>query len=97
MRNLTLIILSLLLISCAVGPDYTSPDVPKPEAFRMAEAEGPSIANLSWWELLKDEELQKLIRIALEENKDLKQATATIEEFEAKLLIARMDYAPQMG
>lgn len=97
MRLLALAALSLLLISCAVGPDYTRPDIPKPEAFRMAETEGPSIANLPWWELLHDEELQKLIRIALEENKDLKQATATIEEFEAKLLITRMDYVPQLS
>jgi multidrug efflux system outer membrane protein len=97
MRSLVLTVLSLLMISCAVGPDYTSPGVPKPETFRMAETEGPSIANLPWWELLHDEELQKLIRIALEENKDLKQATATIEEFESRLFIARMDFAPQMG
>ncbi|MDE3225011.1 MAG: efflux transporter outer membrane subunit, partial [Nitrospirota bacterium] len=97
MRSLLLIALSLLSISCAVGPDYTSPDVPKPEAFRMAETEGLSIANLPWWELLQDEELQKLIRIALEENKDLQQATATIEEFEARLFIARTDFAPQLS
>lgn len=99
MRGLMLVALSLLLISCAVGPDYTRPDVPKPETFRMAEteAEEKSIANLPWWELLQDEELQKLIQIALKENKDLKLATATIEEFEARLFIARTDFAPQLG
>ncbi|MDE3244370.1 MAG: efflux transporter outer membrane subunit [Nitrospirota bacterium] len=97
MRSLLLIALSLLSISCAVGPDYTKPDPLKPEAFRMAETEGSSIANLPWWELLQDEELQKLIRIALEENKDLQQATATIEEFEARLFIARTDFAPQLS
>ncbi|MEW6544269.1 MAG: efflux transporter outer membrane subunit [Nitrospirota bacterium] len=97
MRSLALAILSTLLLSCAVGPDYTRPDVPPHGSFRMAQAEGASIANLPWWELLRDEELQKLIRIALEENKDLKRATATIEEFEAKLFIARTDFAPQLS
>ncbi len=97
MHSLMLTILSLLLVSCAVGPDYVPPDVSKPDTFRMAEAEGTSIANLPWWELLHDEELQKLIRVALEENKDLKLATATIEEFEARLFIARTDFAPQLG
>src|SRR5206468_3052319 len=54
-----------------------------------------SIANLPWWKLLRDAELQKLVRIALNENKDLKQAVASVEEFQARLFIARMDFAPQ--
>lgn len=99
MRGLILIALSLLLVSCAVGPDYDRPDVPKHESFRMAETdrELPSIANLPWWELLRDKELQKLIRVALEENKDLKRAVASIDEFQARALIARMDYVPQVS
>jgi len=89
----------LLPISCTMGPDYTRPDVPKPEAFRMAETakDLTSIANMPWWELYRDEELQKLIRIALEENKDLQRAVASIDEFQARLFIARMDFAPQLG
>jgi multidrug efflux system outer membrane protein len=65
----------------------------------MAEKgeEATSIANLPWWELLKDEELQKLIRISLEENKDLKRAVATVEEFQARVFIARTDFVPQLS
>jgi multidrug efflux system outer membrane protein len=51
---------------------------------------------MPWWELYQDEALQNLIRIALEENKDLERAVATIEEFEARLFVARTDYIPQM-
>src|SRR5207245_565112 len=90
-----LAVLSALLISCAMGPDYTRPGVSTPESFRMAGKEGESIANLPWWKLLRDEELQKLVRIALNENKDLKQAVASVEEFQARLFIARTDFAPQ--
>jgi len=99
MRGLALVILSVLLISCAMGPDYTRPKVPVPEAYRMAGAaeEVQSIANLPWWELLRDEELQKLVRIALNENKDLQQAVATVEEFQALLGIARTDFIPQIS
>lgn len=99
MRSLAVMGWILLLAACAVGPDYKRPDVPAPGTFRMAgaEAELTSIANLPWWELLRDEELQKLIRIALEENKDLKRAVATIEEFEARLLVNKMDFAPQLA
>ncbi|MGH8592164.1 MAG: efflux transporter outer membrane subunit, partial [Gammaproteobacteria bacterium] len=64
---------------------------------RMARAEGESIANLPWWQLLRDDELQKLVRISLQENKDLHQALASIDEFEARLAIARMDFAPQVS
>jgi multidrug efflux system outer membrane protein len=54
----------------------------------------PSLANMPWWELYQDEELQRLIRIAFEENKDLKRAIASIDEFQAHLYTARMDFAP---
>jgi multidrug efflux system outer membrane protein len=57
----------------------------------------PSLANMPWWELYQDEELQRLIRIALEENKDLKRAVASIDEFQARLFTARMDFAPQLS
>jgi len=97
MRRLALATLSLLLISCAMGPDYSRPDIATPGSFRMAAAEGElkSISNLPWWELLRDEELQKLVRISLNENKDLEQAVARVEEFQARLSIARTDFVPQ--
>lgn len=99
MRKLALVLSSTLLAACAVGPDFTKPDATTPDGFRMAEPGGDvvSIANTPWWELLKDQELQKLIRTALEENKDLQRAVAAVEEFQARLFVARTDFAPQMG
>lgn len=98
MRLLAPAMLPLLLVACAMGPDYTRPEIPTPDAFRMegSAADLYSVANLPWWELLQDDALQKLIRIALIENKDLKRAVATVEEYEARLLTARMDFAPQL-
>lgn len=87
---------SLLITSCALGPDYSRPQIDASDGFRMAETEGQSIANLPWWELLHDEQLQRLIRQALLENKDLKQAVASVEELQARLGIARMDYLPKL-
>lgn len=99
MRRLVLVLGAGLLAGCAVGPDFTRPEATTPDAFRMAESGGDvaSIANTPWWELLKDQELQKLIRTALEENKDLKRAAAAVEEFQARLFVARTDFAPQMN
>jgi multidrug efflux system outer membrane protein len=96
---LTLAAFSMLLISCAMGPDYSRPDIPTADSFRMTgeEKDLPSLANTHWWELYHDEELQKLIRIALEENKDLKRSVATVDEFAARSLVAKTDFAPQMN
>lgn len=91
-------LLSLVLLSCKMGPDYSRPGVDSPASFRMATtpADAPSIANLPWWELLRDEELQRLIRIALDGNKDLQEAVATVEEFQARFASAKVEFAPQV-
>lgn len=97
-RILAVIGLAGAFCSCAVGPDYSRPDVPSPDTFRMANegADLPALANMPWWELYQDQELQKLIRIALEENKDLERIVATVDEYAARLFIARTDFIPQM-
>lgn len=87
---------ALFLASCAMGPDYSRPHVETSDKFRMAYSEGQSIANLPWWELLHDAELQRLIRQALLENRDLKQAVASVEELQARLGVARMDFLPKL-
>lgn len=94
--RILLLLPSLMLASCAMGPDYFRPSIDTGEKFRMTQAEGQSIANLPWWELLQDEELQRLINQALTENKDLKRAVASVEELQARLSIARMDFLPKM-
>lgn len=86
----------LLIASCAMGPDYSRPHIDLADNFRMTQTEGQSIANLPWWELLHDEELQRLINHALQENKDLKQAVASVEELQARLNTARMDFVPKI-
>jgi multidrug efflux system outer membrane protein len=63
----------------------------------MTPATSESIANLPWWELLKDPELQRLIRTALDENQDVRTAAASIEEFQAQLVISKFDLAPSLG
>lgn len=98
MRKALVLGFLLFLASCAVGPDYERPKTDADDPFRMAEtpADAPSLANLLWWELLKDDQLQALIKMALAENKDLQKAAATVEEFQARALIAKSDFLPGM-
>ena len=79
-----------------MGPDYERPKTEEARSFRMAEGppDIPSLANLPWWDLLRDEQLQALIKIALVENRDLRHAIATVEEFQARAFIARSDFFP---
>lgn len=90
--------LSLLLASCAMGPDYERPKTETGDRFRMAEApaDAPSLANLPWWDLLRDEQLQGLIKIALVENKDLQRAAGAVEEFQARALLSKSNFLPEL-
>lgn len=98
MRTIAIIGLSLLLLSCSMGPDYKRPPADGADRFRMADgsSELPSLANLPWWDLLRDEQLQQLIRMALAENKDLQRTVATVDEFRARALVAQSDWLPQI-
>ena len=86
--------LVLLLGGCALGPDYERPEIDTPASYIQPVEEGESFANMPWWDLLQDPQLQELIRIALEENKDLGIAVARIEEFRAVLGVTRADQFP---
>jgi len=80
-----------------MGPDYKRPETPQAETWRVASSTSESMANLSWWELLKDETLQQLIRTALMENLDLQIASASIDEYQAQLTIAKFDLIPSFS
>ncbi len=55
------------------------------------------LANGAWWTAFRDPVLIDLIRIALVENKDLRIATARIEEFAGRFKRTRADLFPQIG
>ena len=90
-----------LLTSCTVGPNYSRPQVKTPENFRAPEPLPPpqaaSLADLKWFEVFKDEKLQALIRTALEQNYDLRDAVTRVEEARANLRITRSNQYPQVG
>ncbi len=90
-----------LLSSCAVGPNYTRPTVKVPANFRAPDPLPPpqaaSLADLKWFEVFKDEKLQGLIRTALEQNYDLRDAVTRVEQARANLGITRSNQFPQFS
>jgi outer membrane protein, multidrug efflux system len=82
----------LALSGCLVGPDYRQPDVAVPSAFRGATPvaqDAGSFGDLEWWKVFQDEQLQALIRTALEQNYDLRVAATRILQARSQVVIAR--------
>ena len=87
-----------LLGGCAVGPNYHPPAVQAPDNFRFAESRTTnSLADLPWWDVFKDPMLQDLIRTALTNNYDLKQAISRVEQARNQAIAARSAFFPQIG
>jgi multidrug efflux system outer membrane protein len=53
--------------------------------------------SLAWFDLLRDPELRKLVETALRENRDVRVAIATINEFRAQYGVAKGDFFPQIS
>jgi multidrug efflux system outer membrane protein len=86
-----------LLAGCAVGPDYKRPPVDAPAAFRFDAKDASDTANTAWWQQFQDPELDRLIGIALAENKDVQVAAARIDEFLGQFRTTRSVLFPQVG
>jgi outer membrane protein, multidrug efflux system len=94
------VILSLLA-GCTVGPKYRKPIVQPPSTFRgagdvAATPDPNSLADLKWFEVFKDQQLQELIRTALVNNYDLSQAMARVQTARANLGITRSEQFPNV-
>lgn len=109
MRRLTASVLSaaLLLGGCA-GPRYRRPDVAVPPSYRgdvlapgapgvANKAETGSLGELQWQDLIRDEELSKLIQEALSNNFDAQIAAARVLEARAQFTVARSARFPSVG
>src|SRR6266404_8749236 len=103
MRPLISVILASILIGgCTVGPKYHKPAVQTPTAYRdlrespQAQAQVASFADLPWWQVFQDPQLQELIRTALKENYDLQLATERIAGARAQVTITRSSLFPQV-
>ena len=93
-RCLLILLLVPLVVSCMLTPDYERPELEVPGEYVEPRPSGESVANLDWWELFQDEQLQLLIRTALQENKDLGIALSRIEESRLTVTAVRANQFP---
>jgi outer membrane protein TolC len=109
--HLPVILVSVLLAGCAVGPDYHRPSAlpahPMPSSFgdaAVANAGNWKIAEPSahlprgaWWEIYDDRELNRLESLAAENNQQVAIALANYEQARASVSGARADFFPQVS
>jgi outer membrane protein, multidrug efflux system len=95
------VLAAAMLTGCTVGPNYHRPVVQTPSTFRtpisLPPTESASLADLKWWEVFKDEALQELVRTALAQNYDLRDAVARVEAARANVGIVRSEQYPNLA
>jgi outer membrane protein, multidrug efflux system len=96
------IMTSGLVGGCKVGPNYHRPVVQPLTTYRdlsenpQIQAQAASYADLPWWQVFQDPQLQELIRTALKQNYDLQLATERINEGRAQVAVTRSALFPQV-
>jgi len=89
-----------ILSGCVQGPDYAPPTVEVPGAYRFNGSPPQTdavAAGQSWWAGYGDQYLDSLVAEALANNRDLRIATARVDEFAAILAGTRSQGLPQVG
>lgn len=102
---LALLAAGLLLGGCSLAPDYNRPKAPVPdkwpqgEAYRDAGAApgAPAAADLSWKVFFADQRLDKIIQMALNNNRDLRLAALNVDRARALYGIQRAELLPAVS
>jgi multidrug efflux system outer membrane protein len=97
--------IALGLGSCTLAPKYTRPDAPVPVDWPKGTAYqetrtatgAPTASGLKWQEFFTDEKLQKIISMALKNNRDLRLAALNVEKARALYGIQRAELLPTVN
>jgi len=101
--SITILGLGIFLFGCTVGPNYKRPNTDVPTSYRgltpeeAANVSAQSLGEQKWWEVFKDEELQKLIRTALQQNYDSRIAATRVLEAQEQVVLAHANQLPNVN
>ncbi|RKU03466.1 RND transporter [Burkholderia sp. Nafp2/4-1b] len=93
---------ALALSACSLTPALVKPAMPVPTAYTTAAAAAAAdlhanAADLGWRTMFGDRRLQRLIEVALRNNRDLRLAALNVEAAEAQYGIQRSARLPSIG
>ena len=97
------LLIAVMVSGCKVGPNYKRPIAQTPASYRdlsansQLQTQTTSFADLPWWQVFQDPQLQELIRTALKQNYDLQIATERINQARAQVAVTRSSLFPQVG
>lgn len=107
---LALPLAAVLLSGCSLIPDFVRPAAPVPTAWpegpayrrppvAVAANADPTVAAdaIGWREVLRDPQLQRVVELALANNRDLRTAALNVAQAEAQYRIQRGELFPQVG
>ena len=97
-KKLVAVAVAALLSGCSLIPTYERPAAPVEADFSAHGAapagSQPAAADIGWRQFFGDERLQRLIGLALENNRDLRVAVLNIEAARAQYGVTRADRFP---
>lgn len=85
------------LSSCKIGEEYARVELDMPESYSEYLGDTTCYADMKWWNVYADTNLQNLINSTLENNKDMKIAVTKVKEMAAKKQIEFANYFPQIN
>ncbi|WP_027016441.1 efflux transporter outer membrane subunit [Comamonas composti] len=91
---------ALLMAGCSLIPTYERPAAPVADQYAhgnaSTSANAKAAAQIPWEAYFQDPRLQQLIRLSLENNRDLRVAALNIERAQAQYRITRADQFPSV-
>ena len=94
----------LALSACSFIPHYHRPQSPVPDRWgadaapgATAAAHGPSVDQIGWQDVFTDPRLQRLVEIALENNRNLRIAVLNVAASEAQFRVERGNLFPAIS
>ena len=105
--RLTLIALVAVINGCSLQPIYQRPEAPVASGYPSGEAYKPSAtgvggtmlpaAEIGWRDFIADARLQRLVELALYNNRDLRVAALNVEQMQAQYRVQRAQLSPQLN
>ena len=97
-RFFVVAMMSVALAGCTLAPFYHRPALPVSNAWPgeagVSASTGTAVADIGWRDFYKDASLQKLIALALDQNRDLRVATLNVQAARARYRIQGADLFP---
>jgi multidrug efflux system outer membrane protein len=100
-RRLAILLAGISFIAggCTLAPEYVQPETPIPSEWPQGEAykdlpQTPIVSNMTRQQFFPDKKLQKMIDIALENNRELRLAAQNVERARALYGVQRTELFP---